>query len=643
MWARLQPLLAPAPGRLEFAVRLAVICALAALLARYYDTPAPALTVYLAFFLNRPDRATSTLLSVGLTAIVTIVLGLVVLVAQAVVDNPPSRIASMAAISVGMLFLASASKLRPVGGVIALIVANALNELGGLPDGEFATRGILYAWLFVGIPAGASIAVNLLAAPSPRHLVQQSLARRLRGTARVLRDPERRADLIALRREGDAEIASRLKLAAAERTSPAADVAALRQATDASIALLAAVHHLASHPSALLPASLRESLAATLDDMADVLARGGYPVDVEWSMTPPAGIPPLARDACATVAGAVARFAEPPPPPSPPAASPTPKPSRFMQADAFTNPAHLRFALKTTAAAMACYIAFSLLDWPGIHTCMTTCYIVSLATVADTVGKLTLRLVGCLVGAGLGTAALVFVLPSFTSIQALLLIVAAGVFVSAWVAAGSPRIAYAGFQMAFAFLLCVLQDAGPAFDLTVARDRVVGILFGNAVAYLVSVHCWPVSVAGRIEAGLAEGLERLGQMLQAGESSLRRRLAAQVQATLGTVSADLDLACREPAAVRPAAGWLDRRRTVASCIDALETSLLLATEAGLQPGHDLQRRIERLAKGDPAELPSLAPQADVGAPHALVEERLRRLERAALAAKRHDEATHATA
>ena len=51
---------------------------------------------------------------------------------------------------------------------MALIVAYALDLLGTVHGGEIATRALLYLWLFVGIPAGVSIGVNLLLAPPPR-------------------------------------------------------------------------------------------------------------------------------------------------------------------------------------------------------------------------------------------------------------------------------------------------------------------------------------------------------------------------------------------------------------------------------------------------------------------------------------------
>ena len=138
-----------------------------------------------------------------------------------------------------------------------------------------------------------------------------------------------------------------------------------------------------------------------------------------------------------------------------------PKRGGFFLSDAGTNPEHIAYALKTTGAAMFCYLLYTLLDWPGIHTCVITCYIVSLGSAGETVQKLRLRLAGCVIGALAGTAASVFIVPHMDSIASLLALVSIAAALSAWIAVGPPAIAYAGFQIAFAFFLCVIQGAGP--------------------------------------------------------------------------------------------------------------------------------------------------------------------------------------
>ncbi len=161
--ARMARLLKPFPGRVEFAARLALICALTALVVEVYQTPEPALTTYVVFFLNKADRGTSLILNTAMLILKSLIISATILVAMVVIDQPAWRVASMTAISLGLLFMASASKLRPVAGIVALIVAYALDLLGTVHGGEIATRALLYAWLFVGIPAMVSIGVDHIA------------------------------------------------------------------------------------------------------------------------------------------------------------------------------------------------------------------------------------------------------------------------------------------------------------------------------------------------------------------------------------------------------------------------------------------------------------------------------------------------
>lgn len=527
--------LKPTPGRIEFAVRLALICALTTLVTEIYQTPDAALTAYVAFFLNRPERTTSLILSIAFTVVITVVIGIVFLVARQVADDPMLRVMSIAVLSFVLLFLGSASKLRPIAGTVALIAAYALDLLGTIQAGELATRALLYAWLFVGIPAAVTFVVNLLLAPAPRTTAERAIAHRLEVAAAYLRNPEDVSELRTMVQEGNGELLTLLKLTKIEKSAPAEDLACLHQAVISSWAILNAVYTERIGSPAI---------ADTLEEMAGILRSGGYPVDV--TMTAPAS--EELRDA-------ITGFAVPVP------ASPEAPAEKggFLAKDAFTNPEHTQYALKTTAAAMFCYLLYSLLDWPKIHTAFLTVYIVAQMTAAESVEKLTLRIVGCILGAAIGIASIVYVIPSLTSIEDLLIVVFVGALGAAYVAAGSPRISYAGFQVAFAFFLCVIQGAGPELDMVVARDRVIGILLGNVVAYVAFVYVWPVSVTRRIDTALAAASESVGRVARARTRTERRSLAASTEASLTAIDSDIELATYEPPAIRSSAQWLDAR------------------------------------------------------------------------------------
>src|SRR5580692_10409000 len=89
-------LLRPFPGRLEFAARLALICSVTTLVVEIYQTPEPALTVYIVFFLNKPDRGTSLILNIVMVVLISLIVTSVILVAIIVIDEPVWRVASMA-------------------------------------------------------------------------------------------------------------------------------------------------------------------------------------------------------------------------------------------------------------------------------------------------------------------------------------------------------------------------------------------------------------------------------------------------------------------------------------------------------------------------------------------------------------------
>src|SRR5215475_13923244 len=146
----------PSPERLEFAFRLALICALTAVATEVYTTPEAALTTYVAFFMCKPNRTSSVLVTIVVTIVFSAIVGLLFLLANPMLASPAARVATMALISFGMLFLVSASKLKPLGATIALIIASALDELGSLPFGEAGTRALLYVLLIVGIPAAVT-------------------------------------------------------------------------------------------------------------------------------------------------------------------------------------------------------------------------------------------------------------------------------------------------------------------------------------------------------------------------------------------------------------------------------------------------------------------------------------------------------
>src|SRR6267154_368348 len=109
-------------------------------------------------------------------------------------------------------------------------------------------------------------------------------------------------------------------------------------------------------------------------------------------------------------------------PPKPPTDGPDGR--GLFVPDAFTNPAHVHFALKVTFAAMFCYIVYSAIDWSGIHTAFITCTFIALESTEATLYKGTLRIIGCVIGGALALFSIVFLMPHMETIASLVVLVA---------------------------------------------------------------------------------------------------------------------------------------------------------------------------------------------------------------------------
>ena len=602
VWADLQP----APGRFAMTWRIALLCALVCGTAMLYKVPESAISCYLIIFLMRPNGAENVGQALGLIVLISLIVLLIAPIIQWTAELPLLRIAVIAATSFAFLYLSSASQLGEIGAIIALVIAFVLTLVDQVPAGEIVTRGLLYAWQMACMPMVLMAIFSMVLGTSPHRLLRRTLAGQLDAAALTLSGKGRHSLQTALA-EGLEASGKQAQLARLFHTAPVREITWLSGAVATTYRLMLAV--------AALPAGLTDTaLAQRCRRMAETLRGGGRPV-------PENGVASAGEGALRAIGQAVtdlekdnggsALRAEKPP---------------FLAADAFTNPDHQRYALKTTAAAISCYLIYSLIDWQGIHTAMVTCYVAALGTTGETVHKLALRITGCLIGAAMGLGSILFIIPHLQSVGGLMALVFAGVMVAAWVASGSARISYGGVQIGLAFLLTILDGFGPSTDMDSARDRVVGILLGNLVVYVVFTQIWPKSAVADVRERLAKALAALARLATQDRAVRAQAVneAALVETELAKAREALALLAFEPRRQRPPEGHIRRLRRLAEEARAMLPPLMFAEEVPAETSRRLAEAAEQVGRHRGGRGEPMAMSGDV-APDALA----RRAERIA--------------
>ena len=610
--------LAPRAGRLGAVARIATCCTIVVATGILYQVPETAYSAYIVFFLGRGDTAVTlrTGIAAGIALTLATVLGVIFYSLDA--GEPALRLPLLALSTFLGMFLLRTMTIGPIAFLAGFILVVDQTLIDVFPNLEALTRFVLWLWVVVLLPDAVTVLVNLLSGPNPAHLARRSTLHLLEALA----DAVRRGDTARLARAS----AETLELAELRQRAELLDRSLLgRAAIDAS--LIETLEELISL-AMLLPPSLATDVRASLADTCET-CRVIYMGGLERPYSTPAGLTdsslakltPAERPVVVAMRLALRRLA------TGLSERMTAVPETaarhefaFLVPDAFSNPDHVHFALKTAIAAVAAYIIYTIADWPGIRTALITCFFVAQGTLGETLHKLTLRLSGALIGALAGGLCIVYVLPAMTDIGDLCLMIAAMSAICAWVATSSERLAYAGMQMALAFFLGVLQGYAPTDDLTSLRDRVVGILLGNVLMSLVFSVLWPTSAAAQARKGLGAALRALAALLldRAPHPGAGRRIAvaravARARALISLGTFETGMLVPLPAGHAIARASLDHLDRIAAAVFTVAEHQAVEKSAALDVQDAtiatwLSTSAERLSEGRPLP-PAPSPQA----------------------------------
>jgi multidrug resistance protein MdtO len=489
--------LAPREGRGLAVTRIAAATTLTVAVAMVFRIPLAAYMAYLVFLTSKDDRQATATMAVGGSLAVTLAVLFTLGLSLIDLGEPAIRLPAMALITFLAMLSVRTFALGPVSFLAGFIVVTMQSVIDEVPNTEVFTRTALWLWVVVVVPVVITVLIDMLFAPAASTVAEDAVRK-------VLTDLE-----IALTR---GEVAWQLPRWRAllqplvEKTGRPA----------ATWRLLDVLVILEQYPDPI-PAGDREPLSALVGACLRTVegrdpGAGAVPVAVS--------LPP-ARAAATNALEALQRELSLPPGPNGGHAGH--KPRQMFVADALSNPAHWQFALKTTLAVMIVYSVYSLLDWPGLRTSIVTCFFVALGSLGESVHKLSLRLSGSVIGGLIAGLSIVFLLPHFTDIGQLCVLTALVALLAGWIATSTERLSYAGLQIAFAFFLGLLQTYSPATDLTVLRDRVVGIVLGNIVVTVVFSSLWPESAITRLRTALADAQRAIAALLRSPAQSAGAR------------------------------------------------------------------------------------------------------------------------
>lgn len=500
--------LLPYPGRKNQVCRTVLASILVVIISQMLQIPWLALSLITVFFVSQTNvvltRLTGMLFLVGTTFAVSLSL----LMLQVTWNVPLLRIVIASAIFLVSVFLMRTSPLYgAVFFVVALVVIYSQSLVDISADAEQVVRNILWVWVSVNYAICITMIINTLLLPSEPIMQLKRLI-------------HSQIDSI-IQRLGSAQPPSQKEISQAGREMQSMYLllryAAMRNSAYCQqhawymlmVSTLADLRTLACHLPMTVEMPIADKLAADaikkycLDiydaiyhdkpEMSseainvcaknEVLNRMVHVLN-EYSKNIKSGLYP-----------------------------PETKSIRFLLPDALNNSQYKVFALKTLFSVLICYLIYTAVDWPGIHTIMLSCLIVAQPGLGNIQRKIILRLLGATIGGMFALISVVYILPHLDTIFGLLMLVIPVLIGSAWIANGSENISYAGVQIMFTFSMAILETFSPVYEVTEIRDRLVGIIAGIIIAGIVHVFINPEREGGVL-------LNRLADLINKSKTNL---------------------------------------------------------------------------------------------------------------------------
>lgn len=516
--AYLRSQLAPYPGRVNIMLRCTLTSAIVLVVSMALQVPELPLSLLVVFYVTQSNVVVTRLVGVMFMVGSTLAIGLSILVLKLTFDYPLLRIVTASALFFGSVYLMRVLKIGIIFFIVAIVVIYVQTFVDRTDQAELLIRAVLWVWVAVNYPIALTLLINTLLLPAePQWQLKAEIHRQLDAVdihlTRLIDGTPVPGPITPLAiQQGALTLQKLLKFATMRDARYRHDMAHHL----ACVAIVSRLYRAAADLPADMPGPSAAQLAALrqLRTNCQVLD-AALAADIRYQYTPPAAaqggaasLPAAAEEMqralvaladADSAAGAAAKApAEPP----------------MVVPDALTNPAYVRFALKTLLAVLICYVFYTAADWQGAHTIMLTCLIVALPSLGASMQRAMLRVGGALTGSALALFMVVFVVPRLDSIQGLLMMTLPVVALGAWVAAGSERVGYAGIQIVFTFALALLGKFGPTIDLTEIRDRVAGILLGVAISTLIQMSVWREVEGDALRLKLAGMLRAVARLLQ---------------------------------------------------------------------------------------------------------------------------------